>query len=84
MSAGAPEAGKRTQAHSMNFSPSSERTILIVDDNVVAAESLGEVLRACGHTSYIAYDGPSAIIEAARSACTSCQAIRQDLSLKQP
>jgi CheY-like chemotaxis protein len=35
--------------------------ILIVDDNADAAELLAESLRTLGHTTYVAYDGPSAI-----------------------
>jgi signal transduction histidine kinase/DNA-binding response OmpR family regulator len=35
--------------------------VLIVDDNPDAAELLGESLRALGHATYVAYDGPSAI-----------------------
>lgn len=44
----------------------SSRNILIVDDNVDAAESLAELLRTFGHTVHIAHDGASAIIEASR------------------
>jgi len=40
--------------------------ILIVDDNVDAAESLGEVLKACGYRTHVAHDGPRALNEAAR------------------
>jgi CheY-like chemotaxis protein len=42
------------------------RNILIVDDNVDAAESLGEYLKACGHHIHITHDGASAIDEATR------------------
>jgi CheY-like chemotaxis protein len=35
--------------------------ILIIDDNIDAAELLGETLRTLGHTTHIAFDGPSAI-----------------------
>jgi PAS domain S-box-containing protein len=66
VAAGAHQANKRDQDCSGNSGSAAERKILIVDDNVDAAESLGEFLRACGHSIYITYDGPSAIIEAAR------------------
>lgn len=42
------------------------RSILIVDDNIDAAESLGEFLKASGHKVHVAHDGPRAIKEAAR------------------
>lgn len=40
--------------------------ILVVDDNVDAAESIAELLRDLGHETVVAHDGPSAL-EAARS-----------------
>lgn len=46
--------------------PGGQRRILIVDDNVDAAESLGELLKVCGHDIHIAHDGASAISEALR------------------
>jgi PAS domain S-box-containing protein len=46
--------------------PVNERKILIVDDNLDAAESLGEFLKACGHIVHITHDGASAIDEAIR------------------
>ena len=42
------------------------RHILIVDDNVDAAESLGEFLKVSGHRVDIAHDGASALAQAAR------------------
>src|SRR5580700_6764035 len=39
--------------------------ILVVDDNVDAAESLGVLLQACGHEVKIVYDGPT-VLTAAR------------------
>jgi CheY-like chemotaxis protein len=63
-----PEDG--TTPLSQNTSPSAlpggQRRILIVDDNVDAAESLGELLKVCGHDIHIAHDGASAISEALR------------------
>jgi CheY-like chemotaxis protein/anti-sigma regulatory factor (Ser/Thr protein kinase) len=38
--------------------------ILIVDDNVDAAELLAESLQALGHTTHLAFDGPGAIVAA--------------------
>ena len=40
--------------------------ILIVDDNIDAAESLGEFLKISGHAIHIAHDGISALDDAAR------------------
>ncbi len=42
----------------------SPRRVLVVDDNVDAAESLELLLRSMGHTTFIAHDGPSAIEKA--------------------
>jgi CheY-like chemotaxis protein/nitrogen-specific signal transduction histidine kinase len=58
------ERAERTEPESIPMV--SERRILIVDDNIDAAESLGEFLKACGHDIHIAHDGGSAINEAAR------------------
>lgn len=44
----------------------SHRQVLIVDDNIDAAESLGEFLKASGYDTHLAHDGPSALVEAAR------------------
>jgi CheY-like chemotaxis protein len=35
--------------------------VLVVDDNVDAAESLAEVLKIAGHEVEVAFDGPTAI-----------------------
>jgi len=37
------------------------RRILVVDDDVDAAEALGELLRDCGHDVVTAHDGPRAL-----------------------
>ncbi len=37
------------------------RSILVVDDNVDAAESLGELLKAWGYEVTVAHDGPAAL-----------------------
>ncbi len=47
--------------------PQTSRRILVVDDNLEAAEGLAEYLRTSGHEVRTAADGPSAIAEAARS-----------------
>ncbi|HLV64764.1 MAG TPA: ATP-binding protein [Polyangiaceae bacterium] len=41
--------------------PKDAVSILVVDDNVDAADMLAEVLRSSGHRVAIAYDGPSAL-----------------------
>ncbi len=42
------------------------RRVLVVDDNVDAAESLADLLRLLGHEVTVAHDGPSAIEQASR------------------
>jgi CheY-like chemotaxis protein/two-component sensor histidine kinase len=42
----------------------SARRILVVDDNVDAAETLAEMLRLMGHEVVVAHDGPSALASA--------------------
>jgi PAS domain S-box-containing protein len=44
----------------------SSRRVLVVDDNVDAAQLLAEALTDLGHNTRVAYDGPSALTEAAR------------------
>ncbi len=39
--------------------------LLVVDDNVDAAELLGEMLQSCGHLVAVAHDGPEALLLAA-------------------
>ena len=43
---------------------SALRRILVVDDNVDAAELLAEVLRGVGHEVFLAFDGPSGLASA--------------------
>jgi CheY-like chemotaxis protein len=45
-----------------------EGRVLVVDDNRDAADLLCELLRALGYETRAAYDGPSALVEAARFA----------------
>jgi len=54
----APEAPLRA--------PTSGRRVLVVDDNVDAAESLAEMLRLLGHEVAVAHDGPHALERAQR------------------
>jgi CheY-like chemotaxis protein len=37
------------------------RRVMVVDDNRVAADAIGTLLRMRGHTVHVAYDGPSAL-----------------------
>ena len=48
--------------------PPHRRRILVVDDNVDAAESLALLLRLQGHELHVAYDGPTALAAAENSA----------------
>jgi CheY-like chemotaxis protein len=41
------------------------KRVLVVDDNSDAAETLADILRALGHTTSIAHDGPTALAAAA-------------------
>ena len=40
------------------------RRVLVVDDNVDAADSLAELVQLFGHSTEIAYDGPTALAKA--------------------
>jgi CheY-like chemotaxis protein/anti-sigma regulatory factor (Ser/Thr protein kinase) len=60
------EAEGREEPARENPAAIAERNVLIVDDNVDAAESLAEFLKVCGHNVHIAHDGACAIDEAAR------------------
>jgi signal transduction histidine kinase/ActR/RegA family two-component response regulator len=42
------------------------RRILVVDDNIDAAQSLAMLLEVCGHETFLAHDGPAAIDAAER------------------
>ena len=39
--------------------------VLVVDDNLDAAETLADILRELGHTTSVAHDGPTALVAAA-------------------
>ena len=58
--AAAPDEG--TDAESMQLG--SPRRVLVVDDNVDAANSIAKLLRLFGHTVSCAHDGPSALVVA--------------------
>ncbi len=47
--------------HSQAGEPAQKLCILVVDDNVDAAETLAEVLELWGHQTDLAFDGPSAL-----------------------
>ena len=57
-----------TQPARVAAQPSSPRRVLIVDDNVDAADSLRFVLDLQGHTTSVAYDAESALTAVAQSA----------------
>jgi PAS domain S-box-containing protein len=52
--AGDPEPPREARA-------SRARRVLVVDDNVDAAQSLAELVKMLGHAADVAYDGPSAV-----------------------
>lgn len=55
-------AGKEAPKGAPKFEASAgERTVLVVDDNHDAADSLGELLRARGATVFVAYDAREAL-----------------------
>jgi two-component system CheB/CheR fusion protein len=47
--------------------PSAPRSVLVVDDNVEAAESMAMALELSGHTVTLAFDGPQALAAATAS-----------------
>jgi signal transduction histidine kinase/CheY-like chemotaxis protein len=46
--------------------PALARRILVVDDNIDGAESLGMLLQACGHETHVVHDGLAALEAAER------------------
>ncbi len=64
MDASAPQ--RKAAASSVVAAARTPRRVLVVDDNVDAAELLSEVLRSLGHEVMVAHDGPQAL-EALRS-----------------
>lgn len=57
----APPPSRRAGVPSSRPGARAEGTILIVDDNVDAAELLGLALNDAGYTTLVAHDGPSAL-----------------------
>jgi signal transduction histidine kinase len=57
--ASAPPRGKVPATEAAG--ESGPRQVLVVDDNVEAADSLGELLRLWGHRVAVAHDGPSGL-----------------------
>ena len=49
----------------VSLGPASRRKILVVDDNVDAAEMLADYLTAMGHEVAVAHDGPEALLKQA-------------------
>ena len=58
------EAGGEEQAAGGAASAGKRKRVLVVDDNVDAAESLAAILRLSGHELRSAYGGPAALEEA--------------------
>lgn len=52
------------QPHATTPIPQVSRRILVVDDNVDAAESLAMLLQLDGHSTRVAHDGPAALVVA--------------------
>jgi len=66
LSSPAPKASGVPAASSAGDDHAHSRRILVVDDNVDAADGLGELIRSMGHSVRTVYDGASAIREAER------------------
>lgn len=60
---GAPRSEARASSTARTGKPAENmpRSILIVDDNIDAAESLGEFLKMTGHTTHVVHDGLTAL-----------------------
>ena len=58
--AGPPRDGEEEEKRPLHACPPARR-ILVVDDNVDSAESLGTMLKLMGNEVRIAHDGPSAL-----------------------
>ena len=53
--------GRELEAHADEGSATQARRILVVDDNIDAADSLAILLQALGHDTSVAYDGIEAL-----------------------
>ena len=67
---GSPEPELHPSSFILHPSPSSfrlhpSRRVLVVDDNVDAAETMADLLGLWGHEARVVHDGASAVIEAA-------------------
>jgi PAS domain S-box-containing protein len=60
-----PAAGEAAPQGAAPDGPAAQLRVLVVDDNMDAAESLEEILKILGHRTHTVHDGPEAI-EAAR------------------
>ncbi|MFO0234491.1 MAG: chemotaxis protein CheB [Burkholderiales bacterium] len=60
----APEAAPLAAPLVSTTAPVGSRRVLVVDDHVDAAESLALVLRASGHSVWVAFDGETALARA--------------------
>jgi signal transduction histidine kinase/CheY-like chemotaxis protein len=64
-----PAATREPAAKAAAPMPAPERTgrrVLVVDDNVDAAQAIAELMGMLGHTVRVAHDGPQALAEAAQ------------------
>jgi PAS domain S-box-containing protein len=59
--AAAGTAERRPSTHEAMRTPGAGKRILVVDDNVDAAQTLEMLLKALGHEAMVAYDGPQAL-----------------------
>src|SRR5262249_10007050 len=63
---GEPLPKRRTAASDIPTRSDRSLRVLVVDDNVDAAESFSTLLRQSGHEVFLAHDGPTALSVAAR------------------
>jgi PAS domain S-box-containing protein len=54
-------AGAPSWAPAARREPDEPRRVLVIDDNVDAAETLRDILEMAGHAAVVAHDGPSAL-----------------------
>jgi DNA-binding response OmpR family regulator len=73
-----PDSPPASEFTPEGLKPSASLKVLVVDDNVDAADTLGDLLRLSGHEVSLAYDGLSALKSAQSS---RPQAVVLDLGL---
>jgi two-component system CheB/CheR fusion protein len=56
-----PRASEPQRLGALAAAPAARRRVLIVDDDVDSADSLGHLVTLLGHEAAVAYDGPSAL-----------------------